>query len=251
MKFGIVLEDVLFRKALENLKAGVRDGFIKADIGTLPTQARLLLQQIIRFTPPNSEDQGRGAIRSDLLKIFEIHRSDTIDTMLKEKGKNGFRGWVHDTKKGVHKLLDVAGVVSFMPEALAIHNRQLNARGRTRRLSRRYAIDAKLFFEYVDQVYRDIGKGKAGWLPGALALGATDIPDYVMRHAPGRGTFINGLTDERPSLQFINATRWSVRKDEGDRIIASAMQARANSMERYFERAMIRAAKKANVPVTT
>lgn len=229
------IEAAQFGVVMEKLEKNVRSGLIDPHYGTLSAQGRLLLERIIKFTPAKSEDQQRGAIRHDLLKVFQLRRPDLIATLLKVHGNGPYDGWVHDAKTGVHVRIRTSGVIRSAGEMMAIHQKQLTRRGRTRTVNDRYVVAPELFAGYLKVLYLAVGKAKAGWLPAASRLYVANLPSYMLRHAPGKGFFHDGRQDARPYIEARNVTKWSNRDDEGDRIVRGAIGARARDMEKYLE----------------
>lgn len=240
-----------FGVKLEELKKEVRKGTIDPHYGTLSEQGRLLLEQVIKFTPAKTEDQQRHALRNDLLNLFEIHREETVLAAVKKFGRGRINGWVNDNAKNVHQQISAAGVVLTLDEAKAVHRGNMTQRGRTKRLAKgfKYLIPFPLFVVYLDKQYLAIGKAKAGWLPAAARLFAKNIGQWILRHSPGQGEFIDGRGASRPFIAVRNFTRWASRADEGDRIINSAIASRIKAMDSYVRKQVELAAKRAGLDV--
>lgn len=231
-------EAAQFGVVMEKLAKAAREGMIDPHTGTLSYQGRLLLERIIKFTPARSEDQQRAAIRHDVLKMFQLRRPETIAAVMKKAGRGPFSGTVHDAKTGVHINIRTSGAVLSIAEMRAIHKKNYTRRGRTRHVQDRYAVSPVLFTEYVEMLYKWVGKAKAGWLPAASRLFTPNIPGWVLRHAPGKGFFEDGRNDPRPYIEARNLTQWSLDRDEGERIVGDAIRGRVRDMDAYVEAQM-------------
>jgi hypothetical protein len=235
-----------FQAALAKLRTAAKAGLIDPSFGTLPVQARLAAERIGKFTPPKTKDQGEAAIRGDLFNIFELRRKETIEAYLKQAGAGAFTGWIHNNPLKVHVLVSSGGVIQSLADARAVHERFLNNRGRIRRIACKFMISREVLDQYLAELWGQIGKARAGWAVGAMALGSSDVLGWVARHLmDGQGTFQNGLNDQRPFIAIANNSRWAGRESEAERIVAGALAARARDMQAWLEKQMELAAKKA------
>lgn len=245
---------------MDRLTIAVKDGLVKPYYGTLPVQCQLLLKQILKLTPAKTEDQQRHAIRNDLLNIFELRREEVVRLAVARHGSGRIDAWIHDSRTDQHAWVSVAGVAIDTTTASKIHSANYTSRGRTRKLAGgkaapgdknpkkgfKYLIAPRVFAEYLNEVYKQVGIARAGWLPAAMALNV-ETPKYVSRHAPGDGFYVDGLAAERPYIEVQNTSRWAKLRDEGERIVNAAIGGRMRAAETYVRKQMELAKKKAGI----
>lgn len=248
-----------FSKRMDEVQRHIRSGLVDPHYGTLSEQGRLLCGDIMKLTPARSEDQQRHAIRNDLLNIFQIFPEQIVKVVTARKGAGRIDAWVHDDKQGIHIYVSVAGVASDLGRARSIHSSNYTSRGRTRRLlgattqskqktqGEKFMISPSVFSSYLREVYLKVGIARAGWLPSASRLLTPNLPSYVLRHAPGEGIFIDGRDAARPFIDVRNTSRWAKLRDEGLRIVNSAIGTRMRSMTAYFQKQAELAFKKAHL----
>lgn len=228
------IEAAQFGVVMENLQKHARDGLVDPFYGTLSNQGRLLLERIIKFTPAKAEDQQRAAIRGDLLKVFQLRKAEYVAALVRVAGNQPYRGWITPRVGFGSVWIETSGTVRNVAEMMVIHRRYYTRRGRTRKVPLRYVVAPEVFAEYLKFLYLAVGKAKAGWLPAATRLFTPGLPQWVLRHAPGKGIFHDGRQDPRPYIEAINTTPWALHRDEGERIVRGAVETRVRDMERYL-----------------
>lgn len=248
-----------FGKRMDEVQRHIRSGLVDPHYGTLSEQGRLLCGDIMKLTPARTEDQQRHAIRNDLLNVFQIFPEQVVKTVASRNRNGRVDAWVHDDKQGVHLYVSVAGVATDVNQARSIHLHNYTSRGRTRRLlgattqskqkkqGTKFMIAPSVFSTYLREVYLKVGIARAGWLPAASRLLTPNLPGYVLRHAPGEGTFVDGRDAARPFIDVRNTSRWAKLRDEGSRIVNSALGTRMRSMTTYFQKQAELAFKKAHL----
>jgi hypothetical protein len=249
-----------FNVRMDRLKEAGRKGILTDPaVGTLPVQSRLLVERVMKLTPAKSEDQQRHAIRNDLLNVLQILPEPVILAAAAVNGTGRINRYVHDSKRNVHVWVSGAGIGLTTSDARKFHHNNYQSRGRTRRLGGgfedngrrrtgyRLLVTPLVFSAYLREVYLRIGIAKAGWLPGATALHAAPAAAYVTRWSPGSGLMINGLSAPRPFIEVRNTTRWAALREEGARIVKTAIASRIRAMDTYLRRMSEIAVKKAGL----
>lgn len=233
-----------FAYRLGRLRDLVRQGLVDPEIGTLSKQAQLLAEHCMRLTPPRSVGQGKRRVQNDLNKIFHpIEANDLDSKSLRKIVRIGDAQAWDAFARNVHKG-PFAQTRAIVPtRELHKANRDRRGRAKSTRLVTLHP-QRSVLQSLIRRAQEAVGWAKAGWLRGYLALGGTRASDWVMRHTPGSGTLVDGrFAQDRPFIAIYNTTDWGQRNDEAQRIVSSALQARARAMESYFKKTMELAAK--------
>lgn len=249
-----------FGMAMDKWKLLAKRGLVDEKFGTLAYAGQKLLERIMELTPAHGSDPATAqyvAIRNDVYKLVQVMPPIVMSAIeaRSDLASKRLDGWLHDAKRGVHLRMNAAGYIRTPEELRAIHKRQYTQRGRVRGFppGARYYISPFVLGRYLEKTMNPMaGKAKAGWLPAALALFkgkmvGKKIPNYALRHLPGKGVFINGLQAPRPFIEARNRTRWARNDIEADRIVRNAIASRTRNMETFFRRTMEGAAKKAGM----
>jgi hypothetical protein len=235
-----------FGDVMERLKKAAKDGLVKPKIGTLDYQAGKLLERCEKLTPPHKGyEQGVAAIKKDLAKITSIAPLEYLQFCADNFGTKNVRKEYR--KKGGQKYLVEYDYIGFTVQELqAFHRKRMLSNGRvsnagmkTRDIGRWIARDVifippQIFEAYLAKLTKDIGKAKAGWLAGIFGTGAKKPDDFVTRQAMKEGRYVNGLSAARPFVEARNLSRWAKTRDEGERIMRSALKSRIRDMEKHF-----------------
>lgn len=207
-------------------------------------QTRLLLKQVIAFTPPKTLAQGRAAVARDIKRSMTPINLDFFpnarmrDRVEQLAGKNDVTGLrdVFQTSTSWRNWR----VEPFSP-SLHTGDRDRNGRVRKNRMVFIPETVGGQFAKYVATVQKFVGRLKAAWGPAYLAVGGT-LPAWVARHASPRGSVqINFGDPQRPSIEFRNR---AVGVGHLRHPFASAMRFRAEGMRRDIARRLKLAAKK-------
>jgi len=215
----------------------------------LKEEMRLLLRDIIRFTPPKSHAQGRNAIKGDLfggkkrlkkvqgtVGIFQRIGTSALVPPRKDGETVGVRlGW--EQSKTIRIFKKFWRPNASVQEMEKFYKQFQNPRtGRpgwvTRSVIGRWKVQdqmwvsdaaANRFFRYLAQ---RVGYAKAGWIKAAKAVGL-DLPGWVMRHeAYSKG----GYKPPRPSDMSIEAIcRTAKIPNYFERHVLPAMRSRVRS----------------------
>jgi hypothetical protein len=223
----------------------------------LKEEMRLLLRDIIRFTPPRSQSQGRNAIKGDLfggkrksgaryssIGLFQRIGSSTLVPPRKATGETvGVNlGWEQSKSIRIYKKFWRPN--ASVQEMESFYKRFQNPRtGRPGFVSRsvigRWKVQdqmwvsdaaANKFFRHLAQ---RVGYAKAGWIRAARSVGL-NLPGWVMRHeAYSKG----GYKPPRPSDMSIEAIcRTAKIPNYFERHVRPAMISRVISFTREVER---------------
>lgn len=228
-----------FAYRLQRLRDLVRKGLVDPELGTLSKQAQLLSEHCMRLTPPKSVGQGKRRVKFDLNKIFHpVAVSDLNSKGLRKIVRIGdaqaWDAFARRVQRG-----PFAQTTAVEPSR-DLHRANRDRRGRARKTKfvTLYPQQSTLR-DMIRAKQEKVGWARAGWLRGYLALGGTRAPDWVMRHAPGSGTFTDGRTlPDNPMVAVYNTTDWARYHDEARRVVSDAMRARARAMQSYFEATM-------------
>lgn len=225
------------------------------------TQTRLLLKQIMDdATPPDDLAQGRDRIAGDLRKVFVAIDPSKWRVIEDDAGKLRivpvrFRTTASGKQRRVKSAIELRylsydGMKNF-------HYARMNSRGRVPGrvpasiVGRRNGDVAKLglvkmsdFRKYRASVQKRVGKAKAGWRPGAAAVGGSAGPSWVARQSNPEGS-VNDVAlspgELDPRITVINAARGvpGIRRD----VLATSLRYRAAAMKTHIKKLLDLAAR--------
>lgn len=192
----------------------------------------LLIDVVIKLTPPKTLAQGRAAVARDIRKTMRPFDPAAIET-------EGLREIVAKRDLVAYNIL--AGrvksgrmrgttAVAFAPD---VHTRRRDRRGRVGADSRQVVLgtDASLLRKYIADVQSRVGYAKSGWLAALRLVGARTAAGFVERHGTAGGSAIDDRKNpDNPSMTGINRTPWAARRDEGRRIVHAAIGSRIISI---------------------
>jgi hypothetical protein len=233
---------------------------LNADAATLlKEEMRLLLRDIIRFTPPNNKKQGEGAIGGDLfggkrksgaryssIGLFQRIGQSTLQPPRKN-GQSGLTGRVNlgwERSKTIRIYRKFWKPNASLSEMEAFHKRYQNPRtGRTGHISQsvigRWKVQDQMWVSdsaaaaYFKSLASRVGFTKAGWLKAAIRVGL-NVPSWIGRHvAYARGDY-NPPTANKLEIEAIN--RSSKIPNYYERHVYPAMQSRVRSIESEVKR---------------
>lgn len=248
----VVVNTAQFEGAMQRLRAGVRDGFISPQYGTLPVQGRLLAERCQDFTPPRNQGQGRAAVARDLSIIFRpLSHTTFLNASISKIVRTDDRAaWdkVSPSFSGTHYLKNTRAV-GF---SSSWHNKNRGSRGRVRGNKGNLGVvtlgaEGTAARDYIKKIQNRVGWARAGWNAGILGLGGTIRAAWMGRHGTSGGSLVNGCSSPDPFIRVVNSTSWARygSMGEGNRIIKNAIGARIRDMESYARRMMKLAADKA------
>lgn len=236
----------------------------------LTPQLRLLLEKIIKFTPPNKGyQQGRLAVKRDIRRAVKPLLIKAETTFLYDEWLNGTIGdrQVMSTSAGYrNKALGQAiaardyeviniilkrsaktnpklrslGAAPWSPE---LHRKRRGSRGRVKSNSRGAtfivgAKDQKALKKYTTAKLKNVGLARAGWLAGLHLVGGK-APRWVERHRSKPG--LSAVRDlrrhgSRPYIEVSNSSPYARYSGEARRIVLNAMQSRSAAMRTHLRR---------------
>lgn len=225
MSLLLQIQSARWRVALERLRNVTRQ-----NIRVFMTeQFRLLLEQIMTFTPPNDRAQGRKRVAADIAKVFRpFDVKDVTNKRLKEIITSGdyraFEAVARAAKNNWRARPFDAGVVSAARDN----------RGRVRRGGRSAFVlgarDTAGLRKFVARKQGNVGLARSGWLTALWLVGGR-APSWVSNQLQrGQSAVVDRRDAAMPELLAINRTPWAARRDEGQRIIAEAMKSRSNRL---------------------
>lgn len=242
---SISISDAVWQKWLVTFSVAVGKTIREALYEEWP----LLIRKVMDFTPPfktraafkgegsnanHASDLsiGRKAVAFDIYKTMRPFdpkevRSPELKKIIERKDTAAFNVFAGRSNSAAMSGLYA---IPFDPNE---HLRQRDPRGRVPGRDRRRVVlgdDAERLKAYVTATQQRVGWAKSGWLKALLLVGG-EAPAYVMKQGTGGGDVIDNHADEEnPSITAINRTSWSIRKDEGDRILADATASRIESI---------------------
>lgn len=199
------------------------------------TQARLLFGRVIQRTYPKTRAQGRRAVARDIRRAVRVlspgdFESQDLRRMVRRRDYAGLRA-----------VLERSGspltVVPFEPD---LHRKVRDRRGRVTRPRNVATLDGDAVRSYTRRRQDLVGRAKGGWAAAMRAAGGRP-PEWIGRWA-AVGNVEDRLAD--PVAGFIraeNLSEWA-RHGDDDRIVAGALQSRANDILADIRRRLDRAA---------
>ncbi len=191
-------------------------------------QGRLLAQELIKKTPPDTRAQGRRAVERDIQRAVRPLRPQDFSS-------KDIRALI---RKRDYDALET--VFSRFPDSSDLHNvsvvpfhRELHAqvrdrRGRVKNFQRRVTPDADRVKEYIAEMKGHVGQAKGGWAASLIALGGRPAA-WIAQHA-GSGRFEDHADSiVNQYIQMTNESEWAGGGDE-DRVVANSLRSRSIAM---------------------
>lgn len=203
-------------------------------------QARLLLKQVIKFTPPKSLAQGRRAVARDINKAATPYIDNHIQNpILRQRWADitGDENWTYSNAELEGILRDfgwkTARVETWHP---SLHTRVRNSRGRVGRNQNIFVLELSEWKRYVKDIQSRVGRMIAAWAATYVKLGGT-VPTWIEKHLAGgvRGGIIAstlGTGTDKPSITFTNRAR-GIRQIE--RRFADALRVRGEAITKHIK----------------
>lgn len=237
----------------------------KSSADFLKQQGRLLLDDMVRMTPPfrggggvtkqsHNEQRkiGQAAVRRDVGRVFLPAESmaffnKSSDEKVQRWGKY-LRKYAREGRLGAAQtMLRVAGFPNKVSTVARpyLHKRARSKRGRVPKSNERVIVlNTKSVRDYTREIVSHVGRSKAGWKHAASEL-KLFLPNWIKRHAtPGTGGMITE-TKTHTSLDLGNLVEWA--SDFADlRIIQAALDGRTKAMVKNLERIIEAQIEKAN-----
>lgn len=204
----IELDDRAFRKALKHYQRYSK----RSAAETLQQQAKLLIRDVVRITPPNTgktnKQAGDAAIRADIGRIMYPTRSRTAE------------------------------------DAATIHREARRRDGRIDR--RRRAQPARNIPALRKKLLARVGLLASGWNAAASKLGVR-IPGWITRHGNSNGQVKVRLRGSSLEIVATNRIRYAGAIKGLQRRINSALNRRARVLRNQVDKFLTRAAQRSNL----
>jgi hypothetical protein len=188
-------------------------------------QGRLLAQEVIKKTPPNTRAQGRHAVERDIKHAVrplrpQDFRSKKIQTLIRKRDYSGLAAVF--SRFPTNSDLRGVAVVPFDPK---LHAEARDNRGRVKKFQRKATPDYEQVAEYIKHMQQHVGQAKGGWAASLIDLGGRPAA-WIAEHADA-GQFEDHSNDLlKRYIQMTNASEWAGGGDE-DRVIANSLRSRS------------------------
>lgn len=200
----------------------------------LKEEMRLLLRDIVRFTPPKSLAQGRKAIEGDLRRNAKPLDPQKIDMprLAAVVKKRDIPAILAITKNMRGGAWGGRTMLAGVDQIRAAHLRNRTAYGRVRGDRRNMAFLSD-WRKYTKEVQDRVGWTKAGWWRAAYGVGLP-LPSWVNKH---KAYAPSGYIPPSKGALSITATNRSVKiPNYEERHVFPAIQARAKSLASELRR---------------
>jgi len=191
-------------------------------------QGKLLIKQVMKFTPPKNQPQGKAAVTRDINRAVEVLKPLTFTHPVFQKyAIEAYQS------RDPSKLLEVwKRMKTFVGwrfesfDAVKLHKSQRDRRGRIQREKKVFTLDAVAHGAYLKKIIARVGLMKASWAPAFAALGGKVQP-WVKKHQRQHGWVIPQLDGTKPTVT-INSHARGIGDFRGQ--FQSALRARAQAM---------------------
>jgi hypothetical protein len=229
----------------------------------LQLQSKLLIRQIMDFTPPKTMGQGRKAIKEDLSRVF-IGFDDDDQDFQNLQGERVIRTFVD--KKGYVYGQDVQ---LYRPEAgtgeMQQHHRSMRSPvtgrvtktgTRTRDIGRWKFVDKMhvpqwALVMFVLEQQKRVGTTKAGWVPAldhfaALTNATASVPRWIRSQTTKSGSFGGRVTPMgQGGIESTNQVPW-IGRAMTHNLIEYITRTRSRDMQGHLEKRMPRIVERFN-----
>lgn len=205
----VQIDDVKLRDALNRLAAlGLDTGRV------LRVESRRILESIIRQAPPSDQALGKGAVKTDLRRVF-MPVEGSIIRKARKTSQGGFQIlWATSTGQVFASRPEHFKPDAGPSELAALHQQHRGANGRVSGMGarvkkqgnqlnvfNRYVVPRAAFNRYQREKLANVGKLRAGFGHAAQQVGAM-LPSWVRRNlTPDTGYVHDNLkTGDSPSL---------------------------------------------------
>lgn len=220
----------------------------------LTDQSRLFLQQVISLTPPKTLQQGRARTGQDIAKVVKpfnttAFKNKRLEEIVNQRDYRSFERFMQFVNNSALK-----GATAGPFSAAADTHRQLrNHRGGVGGRDRKHFVigrsEVAALKKYTKRKLSHVGLAKSGWLLALWTVGGS-APSWIEKQLQrGQGGVHNALHEADPYIVAENKTPWAENRDEGLRIVRTALTYRVKAMETFLKRALERAAVSAGIDV--
>lgn len=238
---SIQLDLSRFTAAMTSLRdalLGAGQDSLASDI--VESEARRLVKQVVKLTPPKSQVQGQRTIEKELGSFI----AEVNDGFLSEIGSRYGTTNIdvqlsHPTRGGVERL--VWGRIDPTGEQLPrLHRAARNKRGKVPRVGgyvkgvwrARVVVPYGIKKPYIEKVKARVGRFKASWGASAVVLGLTVSP-WIRRHIAGNPKAV--IADKgtlRGDFPFVKFGSRAPGVDRQTELVRSAIRTRTKTMRR-------------------
>jgi hypothetical protein len=205
----------------------------------LKAQTRLLLRDVLKFTPPKSYAQGRAAVKRDFGRAIAVLDGESFSRS-PQRLREALREAI--TQKDIGRLnaiLKSAGMPgTVVPFDASLHRRLQNSRGHVAKWSGFYTIDRRAWEARLNKLLAAVGWARAGWNAAADKVGLR-MPSWVAKHQNGGGACI----EIEGNIPTIEITHRSSKIPNYSRSVRDALKNRVRTMNKDVERLLNGAAK--------
>lgn len=209
----------------------------------LRLQGRLLVQRLIKFTPPETYKQGRDRVRADVRKSAKLitpiaFRSEAIQKLVRRKKNTALSKVFGRFKSGKTKG---AKSSAFNARHIGQHHTSRGKDGRVKRNLRsggEVTPDVAKVNAYTRRIQENVGMAKGGWAKAFKMLGGRPAGWYN-RHS-SKGRFVDEAGHKtHPYLLIRNQSPWAGSRDAKRNVLRAIDSRRRDilvSMEKAYER---------------
>lgn len=199
----------------------------------LKEEMRLLLRDVIAFTPPKTQAQGRAAVDLDLSRNAapldpEKIKIPRMATLVRKRDIEGIQKFADNIKGGFFQGRKLLRTVE---DVRAEHRKNRTRWGRVKSDKRNMAL-LNVWRKYAREVQSRVGFAKAGWLRAAEGVGLK-LPNFVTRHGTNAPGQYIAPTPQRLVIESINR---SSKIPDYERTVAAATKRRINSIKSELAR---------------
>lgn len=222
-----------FLNALRRFDKEVLDGdfqkFTRAE-------ARGLLRQVIRHTPPQTQKQGEDAAERSVKQavrplIESTWRNQRIRKMIRERRDAELETTLRSLPNQPRWMKGLA-VIPFQPQA---HIRQRDRRGRVQKQRPFATTQTDIQAQYIQTIRRRVGWALAGWNASAKALRVSvSGKSFAKRHGTTGGAHFE--VSSASGVLTISMENRNIKQPNFDRKVADAMRIRAKNINKNIDR---------------
>lgn len=199
----------------------------------LKEEMRLLLRDVVSFTPPKTLKQGRAAVFTDLTRNAAPLDASKIKMkrmaeLVRKRDVEGIQALANNLKGGFFQNRTLLRT----PDDIRAHHKKNRTRyGRIRKDMRNMAL-VSVWRKYAREVQDRVGFAKAGWIRAAEGVGLK-LPNFVTRHGTNAPGQYIAPTPQRLVIESINR---SSKIPNYERTVTDATKRRVNSIKSELAR---------------
>lgn len=230
--------------------------FPKRDLaGVIRQQGKLLIRDLLKLTPPSAgltlgtsfgqqKLIGNNKVAGDINTVFADIRTLGIfhsphkpevgqhaTDLLNARRYDELQRFLVDCGYGYR--VPAQSVMAAPTEEL--HDKQRDGRGRVheKKKTKYWVGRPGAIRSFIRKKQKLVGRLKAGWVPGAQALGAP-VPGWVAKQS-AQGGVINQLDQPDPAITFRNGVSYAVKNDQDARYVSYALKIRKGALMRQIQ----------------